>query len=63
MVGCYEAQKTSIVTVWFPDAEKMAHFARLLQSQEPTTDDIKGFMDGLALTSECTAEDIEHNAM
>ncbi len=47
----------------FPDAGKMAHFARLIQSREPATDDVFGFMDGLALTSECTFEDIEQNAM
>lgn len=56
-------KRNPLARVRFPDAGKMAHFARLIQSREPATDDIIGFMDGLALTSECTSEDIEQNAM
>ncbi len=35
----------------------------MIQSREPATDDVIVFMDELALTSECTSEDIEQNAM
>ncbi len=49
--------------VKFPDEEKMAYFAQLIQAREPKVDDAIGFMDGLALTSECTSEWIEQNAM
>jgi hypothetical protein len=52
-----------LARVRFPDAEKMAYFAQLIQSQEPRMDDVIGFMDGLALTLECTLKDIEQNAM
>ncbi len=47
----------------FPYAEKMAYFAWLIQTREPAVDDVIGFMDGLALTSECTSEVIGQNAM
>jgi hypothetical protein len=49
--------------VKFPDEEKIAYFARLIQAREPDIDDVIVFLDGLALTSECTSEVIEQNAM
>jgi hypothetical protein len=52
-----------LAKVKFPDEEKMAQFAQTIQEREPTIDDVIGFMDGLALTSECTSELIEQNAM
>jgi hypothetical protein len=52
-----------LAKVKFPNEEKMAHFAQLIQAREPEVDDVIGFMDGLALTSECTSEVIEQNAM
>ncbi len=52
-----------LAKVGFPNEEKMEHFAQLIQTREPKVDDVIGFMDGLALTSECTSEVIEQNAM
>ena len=43
--------------------EKMENFDSLINQQEPEVDDVIGFMDSLALTSECTLEHIEQNAM
>ncbi len=39
------------------------HFAQLIQAREPDVDYVIGFMDGLAVTSECISEVIEQNAM
>jgi hypothetical protein len=52
-----------LAKVKFPDKEKMARFAWTIQERVPEVDDVIGFMDGLALTSECTSEVIEQNAM
>jgi hypothetical protein len=52
-----------LAKVKFPDEEKMAQFARTSQEREPEVDDVIGFMDGIALTSECTSELTEQNAM
>ncbi len=52
-----------LAKVKFPDEEKMARFARTIQEREPEVDDVIGFMDGLAFTSECTSKLIEQNAM
>jgi hypothetical protein len=49
--------------VKFPSEEKMVCFARFIQEREPAVDDVIGFMDGLALTSECTSDELEQNAM
>jgi len=49
--------------VRFLDEEKMARFARKINQREPVVNDFIGFMDGLALQSECTSEQIEQNAM
>jgi hypothetical protein len=43
--------------------EKMENFDSLINQQEPEVDDVIGFMDGVTLTSECTSEPIEQNAM
>ncbi len=51
------------VQVQFPDEEKMARFARQINQREPAVNDVIGFMDGVALQSECTSEQIEQNAM
>ena len=48
--------------VQFPDEGKMRVFADQVQLREPSVDDIIGFMDGVALTSECTDERITQNA-
>ena len=45
-----------LAKVKFPSEEKMAHFAQLIQEKEPAVDDVIGFMDGLALMSECTSD-------
>jgi len=49
--------------VQFPDEDKMARFARQINQREPAVNDVIGFMDGVALQSECTSEQIEQNAM
>jgi hypothetical protein len=56
-------KKRPLAQVRFPTAEKMAYFAQLIQAREPVVDDVIGFMDGVSLTSECTSEVIEQNAM
>jgi DDE superfamily endonuclease len=52
-----------LAKVRFPDADKMALFAQLIQGREPSVDDVIGFLDGLSLASECSSEVIEQNAM
>ncbi len=52
-----------LAKVKFPSEEKMVHFAQLIQEREPAVDVVIGFMDGLALTSECTSDELEQNAM
>ncbi len=52
-----------LAKVTFPSEEKMAHFAQLIQEREPAVDDAIWFMAGLALTSECTSDELEQNAM
>jgi hypothetical protein len=52
-----------LAKVRFPNEEKMASFASLIQAREPSVDDVIGFLDGLSLTSECSSEVIEQNAM
>ena len=49
--------------VVFPDEEKMAEYATMIQLREPVAHDVIGFMDGVAVLSECTSETIEQNAM
>jgi len=49
--------------VVFPDEEKMAEYAAMVQSREPVAHDVIGFMEGVAVLSECTSETIEQNAM
>jgi len=56
-------QHHPLAKVKFPSEEKMVHFAQLIQEREPAVDDVIGFMDGLALTSECTSDELEQNAM
>jgi hypothetical protein len=41
----------------------MAYFASIILEREPEVDDVIGFMDGLALTSEYTSDELEQNAM
>ena len=55
-------KKHPLARVKFPNAEKMAHFAALIQNREATVDDVIGFMDGVAFASECSSEEIEQNA-
>jgi hypothetical protein len=52
-----------LAMVHFPDADKMAMFARLINLREPEVNDVIGFMDGISLSSECTSEQFEQNAM
>ncbi len=41
----------------------MERFARLINECEPAVNDVIGFMDGIALHSECTTTQIKQNAM
>jgi hypothetical protein len=52
-----------LATVKFPDADKMAMFARLINLREPEVNDVIGFMNGISFSSECTSEQFEQNAM
>ena len=56
-------RKHPLAKVKFPDDARKANFARMIQLREPAVDDVIGFMDGLALTSECSSEEIVQNAM
>jgi hypothetical protein len=56
-------KKHPLAKITFPTAEKMAYFAQLIQAREPLVDDVIGFMHGVSLTTECTPEQIEQNAM
>jgi hypothetical protein len=52
-----------LAKIKFPDEEKMASFARQINQREPVVNDVIGFMDGIALQSECTLEAIMQNSM
>ena len=49
--------------VEFPNNEQMAEFAAMIQAREPIAIDVIGFMDGVALHSQCTSETGEQNSM
>jgi hypothetical protein len=61
--GVQKLKRHPFAQVKFLDEEKMARFARQINEHEPAVNDVIGFMDGLALQSECTSEQIEQNAM
>ena len=61
--GCQEVEESPFGQSRIPQEDNMVHFAQLIQAREPEVDDVIGFMDGLALTSECTSEVIEQNAI
>jgi hypothetical protein len=56
-------EEAPLAMVKFPDEEKMENFACLINQSKPEVDDVISFMDGATLTSECTSEPIEQNAM
>ena len=59
----YEVAKSSLFKDCIPDKEKMAEYTTMIQLWEPVAHDVIGFMDGVAVLSECTSETIEQNAM
>jgi len=48
--------------IQFPNNEKMAEFAAMVQQREPLVDDVIGFMDGVSFTTQSTDERLEQNA-
>jgi hypothetical protein len=48
--------------VKFPDVDKMREYATMVQARKPSVNDVIGFMYGVSLSSECTAEWVEQNA-
>jgi hypothetical protein len=55
-------KKHPLARVKFPNEEKMHHFASLVQGREPQIHDVIGFMDGVALSTECSSEQVVQNA-
>ncbi len=51
-----------LAKIEFPSPEKMALFASMVQIREAAIDDVIGFMDGVALKTECTSERVTQNA-
>jgi hypothetical protein len=51
-----------ISRIQFPSPEKMELFASMVNSREAAVDDVIGFMDGVALKTECTSEWVTQNA-
>jgi hypothetical protein len=49
--------------VKFLDVDKRESIIRQINRCEPEVDDVIGFMDGLALISECKSKPIEQNSM
>ena len=49
--------------VVFPNNERMAQFAAMVQNHEPVAHDVIGFLDGVSLHSECSSDTLEQNAM
>ncbi len=49
--------------VVFPNNERMAQFAAMVQNSEPVAHDVIGFLDGVSLHSECSSDTLEQNAM
>ena len=47
----------------FPNIQKMAEFAAMVQQREPLVNDIIGFMDGVSFSSQSTDERVAQNAM
>jgi hypothetical protein len=48
--------------VRFPNEIEMQRFAEMIKGRESSVNDVIGFMDGLALSTECTSEPITQNA-
>lgn len=53
----------SYAHVNFPDEARMGKIAALTQRREPNALDAIGFMDGVALCSECSSKTVEQNSM
>ena len=54
-------QLHAFAKVVFPNNEKMAEFAAMIEQREPLAHDVIGFMDGVALKTECTSERVTQN--
>ena len=50
-----------LARVKFPDNEKMAQFAAMIEWRKPLIDDVIGFMDGVSFTTQCTDERLMQN--
>jgi hypothetical protein len=59
----HKLKRHLLAQVKFPNADKMERLARQINENEPAVNNVIGFMDGVALQSECTSEKIEQNAM
>jgi len=49
--------------ITFPNNQKMAEFAAMVQLREPLVNDIIGFMDGVSFSAQSTDERVEQNAL
>ncbi len=59
----HKLMRCPLARIDFPDVEKMKNFAHLINQHEPEEDDVIGFMDGVALATECSSEPVEQNAI
>lgn len=61
-VVCKKLKNNEYAKVSFPDPEKMAEFASIIQLREPLVDNVIGFVDGLSLPVQCSDNECLQNA-
>jgi hypothetical protein len=49
--------------IMFPDEEKKAEYASMIESWEPLAHDVSDLMDGSSLPSKCTSETLDQNVL
>ena len=59
---CKKLKNNASATVSFPDADKMAEFAAMVNVREPTVDNVICFVDGLSLAVQCSDNEFLQNA-
>ena len=59
---CKMLKRHPAAEVYFPDAELMKVYARMVQTREPMVNNVIGFVDGLSLQVQCCDDMMQQNA-
>ena len=59
---CKKLKNNASAKISFPDDDKMAEFAAIVNMREPTVDNVIGFVDGLSLAVQCSDDEHLQNA-